>query len=436
MRTRCGRHCVYSLKLPVSLTLFGVLLIGGMALSAEASQLGRIDVTPAEVTLNLSEKQQFEANGFDLSGNEMPVQATWSATGGSIDSQTGLYTATTAGDFTVAASVAGSTVTGTASVHVTPPELTRVDVTPPEVTLSVNDQQQFHAKGYDAQGNEIPITPSWSASGGTIVPSGESCTFAATTAGTHQITCRDSSSGISGSAGIRITDDTLASVEVTPSSVSMQVGDPPATFNATGKNSAGQAVPIPNPIWETTGGGTIAPSGQSCTFAATTAGTCQITCRDSSSGISGSAGIHTTEPPPLMQTHEHPNIGTVCYPLGWTIASVGPDHLFVTDPTGQMYAGYRLWEPGMGANPQDFINSYYAQKPEGTVVDEAISATLCDSSALSTTLRYPWGTIEIITVTMLGNRPVKLFVEGPAEKVAEFVATSYYARMTGCCQLP
>jgi len=137
-----------------------------------------------------------------------------------------------------------------------------------------------------------------------------------------------------------------------------------------------------------------------------------------------------------MERYEHPNLGTLCYPVGWRIVDVGPDSLFVADPTGQVYAGYRLWDPGMGASPADFISNYHAQKPEGTVVDEAISATLCGSSALSTTLRYPWGTVEMITVTMLRGRPVKLFVEGPPDMVNEFVSTSYYGRMAGCCQLP
>jgi hypothetical protein len=37
-------------------------------------------------------------------------------------------------------------------------------------------------------------------------------------------------------------------------------------------------------------------------------------------------------------------------------------------------------------------------------------------------------------VTMRGNRPAKLFVEGPPDKVSEFMSTSYYSRMADCCQ--
>ena len=50
----------------------------------------------------------------------MPITPIWSTDGGTITSD-GLYTATQVGDFTVTASVQGSTITGTASVHVTPP---------------------------------------------------------------------------------------------------------------------------------------------------------------------------------------------------------------------------------------------------------------------------------------------------------------------------
>jgi len=306
--------------------------------------LVRITVNPTDAQLDPGGAQTFTAQGYDDQGNEISIDPVWTASGGAITPE-GLYNAgTTPGDFTVTASVQGSTATGTASVHVNPPELTRVDVDPPEVTLNINEQLQLHATGYDAQGNEIPIDPVWTASGGTI----------------------------------------------------------------------------------TTGG----------LYTATTAGDFAVTASVQGSTATGTASVHVNPPGPPMERYEHPNLGTLCYPVGWRIVDVGPDSLFVADPTGQVYAGYRLWDPGMGASPADFISNYHAQKPEGTVVDEAISATLCGSSALSTTLRYPWGTVEMITVTMLRGRPVKLFVEGPPDMVNEFVSTSYYGRMAGCCQLP
>ena len=159
----------------------------------------------------------------------------------------------------------------------------------PPVTLT--------ATGKNAGGGTVPIpNPIWEVTGGgTIAPNGQNCTFTATTAGTYQITCRDSDSGIFSSAGISISDPTLASIEISPASVSMQVGDPPVEFTATGKNASGQTVPIPNPVWEVTGGGTIAPSGATCTFTPTTAGDFQISCYDHVSGIDGSASIFISD---------------------------------------------------------------------------------------------------------------------------------------------
>jgi len=79
--------------------------------------LARIDVTPSEVTMNLGDQQQFQAKGYDAQGNEVSIDLDLSFTDGTITTG-GLYTATTAGDFTVTAAVQGSTVTGTASVSV------------------------------------------------------------------------------------------------------------------------------------------------------------------------------------------------------------------------------------------------------------------------------------------------------------------------------
>ena len=83
-----------------------------------STQLASIVVSPASVAMNVGDTQTFIAKGYDQEGGEKIITPSWSTDGGSID-QTGNYHATMAGDFTVTASVTGSTVTGTASVHVT-----------------------------------------------------------------------------------------------------------------------------------------------------------------------------------------------------------------------------------------------------------------------------------------------------------------------------
>jgi len=174
-------------------------------IKCDLPELTRIDVTPPEVTLNVNEQQQFHAKCYDAQGNEIPITPGWSAAGGTITTG-GLYTATTAGDFTVTASVQGSTVTGTATVHVNPPELTRIDVTPPEVTLNVNEQQQLQAKGYDAHGNEVPIDPNWSALEGNITR-GSGGLYTATKEGDFTVRASVPWSSIIGIARVHIGQD-------------------------------------------------------------------------------------------------------------------------------------------------------------------------------------------------------------------------------------
>ena len=105
--------------------------------------LDRIEVTPAEITLQLEEQQQFTAAGFDGSNNNMPVTLIWSTTGGSIDSS-GLYTATEAGEFTVTASTDESSVIGIATVRVIRTSVERIGDMPKEFTLSQNYPNPFN----------------------------------------------------------------------------------------------------------------------------------------------------------------------------------------------------------------------------------------------------------------------------------------------------
>lgn len=79
--------------------------------------LARIDLTPAELTLQLGQTQQFTAVAYDTNDTEIDVPLIWTANLGTIDPN-GLYTATETGTGSVAAFVNRSSVTATAEVHV------------------------------------------------------------------------------------------------------------------------------------------------------------------------------------------------------------------------------------------------------------------------------------------------------------------------------
>ena len=180
-------------------------------------------------------------------------------------------------------------------------------------------------------------------------------------------------------------------------------------------------------------GGTITTGGL---YKATAEGDHTVTASVAGSAVTGTAAVHVNPLGPPMQTYDHSRLGSICYPVGWTVQNTGPDHVFFTDSSGQLLAGYRLWDPAMGTSPQEFIDNYFATKPEGTELDEVTVATLCALRAFTTTLRYFWGIIETITVAMHEGRPAKLFVEGPPRLVADFIASRLFAAMAGCCQFP
>ncbi len=85
---------------------------------AQSSALAQVIVSPGSVTLEPGQTQQFDAMGLDGSANPVPFAPIWSVEGGGIDAG-GLYTAgVVPGVYTVTATDAAGTVSGTASVEV------------------------------------------------------------------------------------------------------------------------------------------------------------------------------------------------------------------------------------------------------------------------------------------------------------------------------
>jgi hypothetical protein len=135
--------------------------------------------------------QTFTAAVTGGSGN---TNVAWTATGGSFastNSNPAVYTApNTAGTYTItAASAEDPTKTGTATVTVTVPPIS-VSVSPSYVTLQYGASQTFNATVAGGNGN---TNVTWTASGGTLAPSGNTAAFTAPNApGTHTITATSS----------------------------------------------------------------------------------------------------------------------------------------------------------------------------------------------------------------------------------------------------
>ena len=228
-------------------------------LGAEA--LASITVTP-DVTLGVNGTQQFVAVGRDASNNIVTIVPAWSvAAGGGTISGTGMFTAgTVPGVYTGTARATVGALSGSATVTVVAGALATITVTPNPQALAVGATQQFTAVGRDASNNVVPITPVWSvvASGGTINATG--LFTAGLVTGTFANTVRATNGAVSGTATVTVTAGALATIVVTPSRDTLEVGAS-RVFTAVGRDAGNNNVPI-TPVWSVVaGGGTISTVG-------------------------------------------------------------------------------------------------------------------------------------------------------------------------------
>ena len=188
--------------------------ITGSATVVVTPSLATITVTPNPDTLRTGGVQQFSAVGRDGNGNPFPITAVWSVVngGGTIDAGSGVFTAgSTPGTYVNTIRATSGSVSGFATVVVTvpPPVVTTITVTPNPVTLSPNQQQQFAAVGRDANGNVVPITPTWAVvNGGGIIDAVTGRFTAGLQSGTFVNTVRATSGTVSGFATVTVTSNT------------------------------------------------------------------------------------------------------------------------------------------------------------------------------------------------------------------------------------
>jgi len=162
-------------------------------------------------------------------------------------------------------------------------------ITTPSGTTSVTGSIQFSATVKDADGGTIAVTPTWSVvNGGGTITSGGLFT-AGDSVGTFVNTVVATSGTATSSSTVVVTAGALASITVTPDTVSLAIG---ATrqYLAVGKDALGHVIDIPNRVWSVaSGGGTIDTAG--LFTAGTTAGTFAQSVTATSGSISGTASV-------------------------------------------------------------------------------------------------------------------------------------------------
>lgn len=230
---------------------------------ATTTVLTSITVTPTGTTTSVGSTLQFTAQAKDQAGMPYTPASTtpvWSVSGGGTISNTGLFTASTAGGpFTVTA--AGGTIKGTAPVTVSEyPPLINFRISIYNHSAALGDSLEFTAAAQDSARYAYIIPNSkvtWSVSGGGTINSRG--VFKATSAG-GPFTVTGVYSGFTDKIiDIKVNPPAGATLAVTPATASVNTG---ATqqFTAQGKDQAGTPFAA-TPTWSVSGGGSISSTG-------------------------------------------------------------------------------------------------------------------------------------------------------------------------------
>lgn len=211
-----------------------------------------LSISPRDPQVAVGDSMRFEAMGWFSDGKSSPVPVAWSASGGSISSN-GWFRPASVGDFRVRASAVAKPGVSD-SVRVAAINLlggiARLEVSPAATAVPKGATQQFVARAIMQDGSTLLPTVSWTATGGSITPSG---LFTATgDIGTATVTATLGAGMATGSSDIVIQPAILTQLLLNPSTVIMEVGETRQLTVAASWSDGGSAVPPL--VWRLQGG--------------------------------------------------------------------------------------------------------------------------------------------------------------------------------------
>lgn len=162
---------VFSLLAAMVLTALGLAACSGNYLNDEKT-LAHIRITPDKPDVTAGGKLNFSASGLDEKGGTMIISPLWEAHDGRIDSE-GVYIAPNYATVDRVSAFVGSKL-ATAVVNVkTYPEAKTIKIYPELKYLSCGQKQKFRAAGFNAFGEEVPVSVRWESRNGVITADGE-----------------------------------------------------------------------------------------------------------------------------------------------------------------------------------------------------------------------------------------------------------------------
>ena len=250
--------------------------------------VARVTVTPAAPSFVVGTTQQLTATPTDAAGTPLTGRAvSWSSRDPSIAvvSSTGQVTGIAPGTAPVVATVEGQSATATVTVRPVP--IAAVRVTPDNSSIGVGGTVRLAAVPVDAAGNTLAgRTVAFASNAPNTARVAADGTVTGVAAGTVTITA--TSEGVNGTATVRVTPTTtVASVQVTPDTASLTVGQTRA-FTATPR--ANDATPIPGrAVTWSSGGPSVISVSSAGVATAVGPGTAQVLAQVD--GITGTATV-------------------------------------------------------------------------------------------------------------------------------------------------
>ncbi len=235
----------YVVKAEISIKGTASVIFNALALPGP---LDHLSIDPEQVTVVVNQTESFSLTGYDEFGNEVVLSGVeWSTNAGSFASSDGsgaIFKARTNTTNNGYVNATSGDISASARVNVIADELFVIEVLPPEVWVTVGENQEFEASGYDKFQNQVPIAPSWSTDAGTMSGS----EFRA-----RKSPCKGwvnaTFLNVTGTALVHVVPGALVEIEIHPPAADVSAGGT-QSFTALGRDKYGNEVEM-EPEWTT-----------------------------------------------------------------------------------------------------------------------------------------------------------------------------------------
>ena len=264
---------------------------GTATVTVTPAAVATVTVTPPTASVAVGQTTTLQAQTFDVGGNLLAGRPiTWSTSSATVATvtQAGVVTGVAPGTATITATSEGKN--GTATVTVTVVPVATVTVAPGTLALQVGQTGTLTPTTRDAANNVLTGREvTWSSSNPAVATVANG-TVTAVAPGTATITA--ASEGKTGTATVTVTAVPVATVGVSPQTVSLTIG---GTQQVTATPRDGQGNPLQRPVTWQTGNANVATVSQTGLITAVGAGTTNVTA--TSEGKVGTVSVTVTAPP-------------------------------------------------------------------------------------------------------------------------------------------